>query len=100
MSSGSATMSRTRRRGLSDEIGSWKIIWSLVRSRRRAPERHVVSSTPPRFTEPRVGLITWATARPVVDLPHPDSPTSPRVSPSNRSKETPETAWTVWPACG
>ena len=34
MTRGSATMSLTRRRGLSDEIGSWKIIWILVRIRR------------------------------------------------------------------
>ncbi len=35
MTRGSATMSLTRRRGLSDEIGSWKIIWILVRTARR-----------------------------------------------------------------
>ena len=34
MTRGSATMSRTRRRGLSDEMGSWKIIWIFVRIRR------------------------------------------------------------------
>ena len=32
MTRGSATMSRTRRRGLSEEIGSWKIIWIFVRT--------------------------------------------------------------------
>ena len=36
MTSGSATMSLIRRRGLSDEIGSWKIIWILVRTWRRS----------------------------------------------------------------
>ena len=44
MRSGSATMSRTFRRGLSDEIGSWKIIWNRGRQRpqgvaRRASRR-------------------------------------------------------------
>ena len=34
MSSGSVTLSRTLRRGLSDEIGSWKIIWIFVRASR------------------------------------------------------------------
>ena len=34
MSSGSITMSFTLRRGFSDEIGSWKIICTLVRSTR------------------------------------------------------------------
>ena len=36
ITSGSATMSLIRRRGLSEEIGSWKIIWILVRISRRA----------------------------------------------------------------
>ena len=36
--------------------------------------------------------------RPVVDLPQPDSPTIPNVSPSNTSKETSSTAFTS-PAC-
>ena len=35
-------------------------------------------------------------SRPVVDLPQPDSPTSPSEPPSTTSKETPSTAWT-WP---
>ena len=34
--SGSATMSVTCRRGFSEEIGSWKIIWTCVRSVRRS----------------------------------------------------------------
>ena len=38
-------------------------------------------------------------ARPVVLLPQPDSPTSPSVSPLRISKETPSTAFTV-PTCG
>ena len=32
--------------------------------------------------------------RPVVDLPQPDSPTRPSVSPARTSKETSQTAWT------
>ena len=34
ISSGSSTMSRTERRGLSEETGSWKIIWTFVRASR------------------------------------------------------------------
>ena len=35
----------------------------------------------------------WRTiARPMVVLPHPDSPTRPSVSPARRTKETPSTA--------
>ena len=37
--SGSITASRTRRRGLSDEIGSWKTIWILVRAWRSSRAR-------------------------------------------------------------
>ena len=44
MFSGSITMSRTLRRGLSDEIGSWKIIWMLVRAWRIASPDIAVSS--------------------------------------------------------
>ena len=96
----SLTMSFTRRRGFSDEIGSWKIIWSLGRtSRRSLPDRPVrsISSSEPgsRTTRPLVGGGSWTKARAVVDLPQPDSPTMPRVSPFRRSKETSDTAWTT-----
>src|SRR5215216_3490504 len=37
-------------------------------------------------------------ARPVVDLPHPDSPTRPSVSPGLTWNEMPSTAWTA-PTC-
>ena len=56
MTSGSATMSRTWRRGLSEEIGSWKIIWSRVRSGAGAPVQLVSSGSPKRMV-PEVGLI-------------------------------------------
>ena len=45
MVSGSATMSVTRRRGFSEEIGSWKIICTLVRSVRRSSRSSADSST-------------------------------------------------------
>src|SRR5438105_1192189 len=41
---------------------------------------------------PRVGSIKRRMQRPVVDLPQPDSPTSPNVSPLKISKVTPSTA--------
>ena len=98
MLSGSATMSATRRRGLSDEIGSWKIICTCVRSRRRSLRFSAVTSVPSKVILPDVGLSTWTMARPVVDFPQPDSPTRPRVSPSFRVKLMPATACTVlWP---
>jgi len=45
-------------------------------------------------TSPAVGSIRRRMQRPVVDLPQPDSPTSPSVSPFNRSKLTSSTACT------
>ena len=44
---------------------------------------------------PAVGSIMRRTARPVVDLPQPDSPTSPSVSPRASAKLTPSTALMV-----
>ena len=51
-------------------------------------------STPSNSTRPLVGRGSCMIARPVVDLPQPDSPTRPRVSPSRTSRLMPETAWT------
>ena len=48
-----------------------------------------------KVTEPEVMASSCRIARPVVDLPQPDSPTRPRVSPSNTSKEIPATACTA-----
>jgi hypothetical protein len=45
-------------------------------------------------TVPAVGFRSWRMQYPVVDLPEPDSPTRPRVSPSAMSKLTPSTALT------
>src|SRR5215468_10679147 len=64
------------------------------RSWRRARLSSVVTFWLPNHTSPAVGSIRRRMQRPVVDLPHPDSPTSPRVSPSMMSKDTSSTAWT------
>ena len=53
-----------------------------------------MSSRPSNLTEPDVGLCSCRIARPVVDLPQPDSPTTPSVSPASRCSETPLTACT------
>ena len=95
MVSGSATMSITLRRGLSEEIGSWKIICTWVRSVRRSPRLSAVSSVSPKRILPEVAFSTWTMARPVVDLPQPDSPTRPSVSPWRMVKVMPATACTV-----
>ena len=45
-------------------------------------------------TRPDVGFTRFRIARAVVDLPHPDSPTRPYVSPARTEKLTPSTART------
>ena len=82
--SGSETMSVIRRRGFSDEIGSWKIIWTCVRSVRRSPRFSAEISVSLKMIRPDVTRSTCTTALPVVVLPQPDSPTSPSVSPGRR----------------
>jgi hypothetical protein len=54
----------------------------------------VVTFLPSNQTSPAVGSIRRRMHRPVVDLPQPDSPTSPSVSPALISNEMPSTAWT------
>src|SRR5712692_2837970 len=68
---------------------------SLRWARRRSPRRCVMSS-PLKTTLPLVGSSRRITARPNVDLPQPDSPTRPTVSPVLISRSTPSTACT-WP---
>ena len=94
--SGSPTIWVIVRRGLSDEIGSWKIIWSFGRVARRASPLSAVRFVPSKVTDPEVGAGSCMIALPVVDLPQPDSPTSPNVSPSATSKLMFDTAWTRW----
>ena len=93
----SPTRSPTLRRGFSDEIGSWKIICIRGRILRSASPCSFVSSWPSNSTVPDVGGGSWIDARASVDLPHPDSPTMPRVSPSLMSTLTPDTAFTLRP---
>ena len=54
-------------------------------------------SLPSKRTSPEVGSIIRRISRPVVDLPHPDSPTMPSVSPRYTEKLTPSTALTMLP---
>ncbi|MCY1378061.1 hypothetical protein D9M69_656660 [compost metagenome] len=54
---GSATMSSTRIRGLSEENGSWKIIWICRRNGFSCfSPLSAVRSTPPKLTEPSLGV--------------------------------------------
>ena len=54
-----------------------------------------VISWPLKMTSPEVGSIRRRMQRPVVDLPQPDSPTTPRVLPFSMEKETSSTAWSL-----
>src|SRR5438034_11443613 len=54
-----------------------------------------VISWPIQTMLPAVAGIRFSTARARVDLPQPDSPTTPSVSPAWMSKETPSTAFRV-----
>src|SRR6478609_3610759 len=95
IANGSPTMSPTVMRGLSEEYGSWNTIWMLRRIRRRSLPLAVTMSWPSNSAEPPVGFSSPQSRRATVDLPQPDSPTSPSVSPGYRSKETPSTALTA-----
>src|SRR5438309_6843169 len=66
------------------------------RTRRNFSPWSLVSSLPSTKTEPEVAGSSWTITRPSVDLPEPDSPTSPSVSPAWMSKLTPSTACTTW----
>ena len=98
--SGSATIARAVMRGSSDEYGSWNTICTRRRiARKRAPRqvRDVVAVDADR---PRDGSSSRTTRRATVDLPLPDSPTSPRVSPAASENDTSSTACTASAARG
>src|SRR5450759_2326801 len=89
-------MSPTVCRGSRDPNGSWKIIAMSRRIRRIAAGPMRSMSCPLNRTSPEVGSISRRIERPSVDFPHPDSPTSPSVSPCRIVRSTPSTART-WP---
>ena len=74
-------MKPTRFRGLSDEYGSWKIIISSRRTGRMSERDSLVMSRPSKMIFPAVDSSSRMTQRASVDLPQPDSPTTPSVSP-------------------
>src|SRR5215475_4066080 len=63
--------------------------------RRSASEPSDNRSCPRKLTVPEVGSISLRIQRPIVDLPHPDSPTNPKVSPLLMLKLTSSTAFTT-----
>ena len=79
--SASPMMKPTRLRGLSDAYGSWNTIIISRRVRRSDEPLGFVMSWPSKTIEPPVESIRRMTQRAMVDLPQPDSPTMPSVSP-------------------
>ncbi len=59
------------------------------------PCLNFVMSWPSKTMLPDVGSVNFKIVRPAVVLPHPDSPTKPRVSPACKSNEMPSTALTT-----
>jgi len=90
ISRGSAIMSRSSS-GVERSVRILEIICMCIRAS-SSPLCSACTNPCLQSRSPRRRLIKLATARAVVDLPHPDSPTSPKVSPlriSNRSVDWP-----------
>ena len=87
--------------GLSEVIGSWKIIeMSLPRTRRISSSLILSRSRPPSFTVPETMRPGGSGIRRISDsavmlLPQPDSPTIASVSPAATWKSTLSTALTM-----
>ena len=94
ISNGSPTMSPTVIRGFSEVYGSCMTIWMFRRTRAQlaAPRSLVRCPCPRTVIEPAVGVSSPTSSLASVDLPQPDSPTTPSVSPRRSSKSTPSTA--------
>ena len=87
MTSGSAMIAPTRLRGLSEAYGSWKTICISRRSGRSARRVEPRDVAPVEHARcPTVSSCRRTRQRPSVDLPQPDSPTRPSVSPARTSK--------------
>src|SRR5256885_11766168 len=85
----SPTICSSVSRGDSDEYGSWNTTCTLRRSARLAGELRVAGccqAWPAMRSRPSWGS-SPSTACASVDLPDPDSPTTPKVRPGNRSEE-------------
>ena len=89
-----------RRTGFSVIIGSWKIMAMRdPRSRASAGSPAATRSWPSKTMRPAVmrpgSSIRPMMEKPVTDLPDPDSPTRPRISPRRRARSMPSTARTT-----
>jgi len=80
-------------RGSRLAAGSWKMAWSLLLQSFPAEPRHSCWGKPSSRTMPSCTGTSPSKARSRVDLPHPDSPTTPTASPRPRCMVTPSTAF-------
>ena len=92
MASGSAMIRATVMRGSSEANGSWKTICMSRRRRLSVVASSARMFSPSNVTRPAVGSMSLRRRRARVDLPHPDSPTMPSVSPFLSVRLTPSTA--------
>src|SRR5262245_35095464 len=88
-------MKPTRLRGLRLAYGSWKTIISSRRIGRISARLRCEMSRPSKMISPAVGSRRRMMQRAIVDLPQPDSPTTPSVSRGFTSNEMSSTAFTV-----
>src|SRR5439155_27173549 len=82
-------------RGFSDVYGSCITIWMSRRAIRSSRPLSVARLRPLTRISPAVGRSSPSSSLASVDLPHPDSPTTPSVSPRDRVSDTPSTACTA-----
>ena len=82
------------KRGLRLSVGSWNTIWMRLRSGSLANCLAGIApmSSPSNMMTPSVLSISRITIVEVVDLPQPDSPTRPTLSPRSTAKLMPSTA--------
>ena len=92
--SGSATTSPTFIRGSSEPIGSWKTMETSRRNCRSSRSRAPTTSCPSTPIEPAVGVSRAHSSRISVDLPEPDSPTTPNRWPRPMSNDASASACT------
>src|SRR5712691_11288274 len=97
ISSGSAMMSCTRMRGLSELNGSWNTTCTARRYAMSSLPSRPAMSRPSKAIAPAVGVSCRRINLEVVVFPHPDSPMRPSVSPGWMAKSTPSTAFTHVP---
>ncbi len=95
--SGASMICATVCRRFSAENGSWNTICMRLRSRRSSSPRRSCGRCPSKTTDPPSMPPSASTAFDTVDLPEPDSPTSPTVSPRRIWNDTSSTAVTRRP---